>query len=120
MQLTIFSNSICCVNPGIVYAHRNEDVVNVGITKLRLFSSTEDQGREIDDSSNTANKRKTIRYPSGRGRRKRKEFNRVASFMGMREIEFSKWVLSASPLERHKLLENYKKKKKEKEEQSYN
>lgn len=90
----------------------------MGITKTRLFISTEDNSHEIDDSSNTANKRRKIRHPAGSEERKRKEFSRVAAFMGMREIEFSKWVLSASPLERHEMLQNYKKKKKEKGEQS--
>ncbi|KAF3332904.1 Switch 2 [Carex littledalei] len=97
---------------GIIYAHRNEDVVNMGITKTHIFVSTEDNGHEVDGSSNTANESHQIRHPAGREERKRKEFSRVASFMGMREIEFSKWVLSASPLERQEMLENYKKKKK--------
>lgn len=120
ITLLYFLIRLLCVIAGIVYAHRNEDVVNMGITKTHTFVSTEDNGHEVEGSSNTANESHQIRHPAGREERKRKEFSRVASFMGMREIEFSKWVLSASPLERQEMLENYKKKKKKKkEEQCY-
>ncbi|KAJ4782677.1 DNA repair/recombination protein [Rhynchospora pubera] len=98
-------------NLGIVYAHRNEDVVNMGITKTHVFTSA-DTSKKVDASCNAVTKSNKSRQPAGREDRKRKEFSCVASFMGMRELEFSKWVLSASPLERHECLENYKKKRK--------
>lgn len=45
---------------------------------------------------------------------KRKEFSRIASFMGMDDLEFSKWLLAASPLQRSEVLQKYKRKKKTK------
>lgn len=49
--------------------------------------------------------------PSSR-EQKRKEFRRIARYMGMEELEFSKWLLSASHWERNEMLQNCKKKKK--------
>lgn len=45
---------------------------------------------------------------------KKKEFSCIASFVGMDDLEFSKWLLSASPLQRSEVLQNYKRKKCEK------
>lgn len=42
---------------------------------------------------------------------KRKEFSRIASFMGMNDLEFSNWLLAASALQRSEVLQKYKKKK---------
>ena len=41
---------------------------------------------------------------------KRKEFSRVASSVGMNDLEFSKWLLSVSPLQRQQVLDNRRKK----------
>jgi len=44
--------------------------------------------------------------------RKRTQYKLLAQSMGMEEFAFSKWLLSATPLEREKVLLDYKKKKK--------
>jgi hypothetical protein len=44
--------------------------------------------------------------------RKRAQFSLLAESMGMGELAFSKWLLSATPEERKKVLIDYKKKKK--------
>jgi hypothetical protein len=44
--------------------------------------------------------------------RKRAQFSLLAESMGMGELEFSKWLLSATPEERKKVLIDSKKKKK--------
>lgn len=41
-------------------------------------------------------------------RDKTKLYSLLAQFIGMSELEFSKWLLSASPSEREKLLADYK------------
>ena len=46
--------------------------------------------------------------------RKRIQFGHLARFVGMGEVEFSKWLLSATPLEREKVLRDYKKRKEKK------
>jgi len=44
--------------------------------------------------------------------RKRAQFSLLAESMGMEELAFSKWLLSATPVEREKVLIDYKKKNK--------
>jgi DNA excision repair protein ERCC-6-like 2 len=44
--------------------------------------------------------------------RKRAQFSLLAESMGMGELAFSKWLLSATSVEREKVLIDYKKKKK--------
>jgi len=51
---------------------------------------------------------------------KRKEFSCVASFMGMDDLNFSKWLLAASPVQRSEVLQKYKMKKKRKCERNQN
>lgn len=46
--------------------------------------------------------------------RKKSQYSLLAEFMGMEEVEFSKWLLSASPAEREKVLGEYKRSKKDK------
>lgn len=42
---------------------------------------------------------------------KKRQYCRIAQFMGMKELQFSKWILSATPAEREKVLKDYKKRK---------
>jgi hypothetical protein len=112
---------------GIVYAHRNEDVVNSrtnerekGATDETVQSSLEELHSKKNETKHTVmeksysleEKRKVARSYSLE--QKRKEFSCIASFMGMDDLEFSKWLLSASPLQRSEVLQNYKRKKKRK------
>ncbi|XP_066368083.1 switch 2-like isoform X1 [Miscanthus floridulus] len=113
------------VDFGIVYAHRNEDVVNsrtnerekggtdetVQSSLEELHSKNETKHTVMEKSYSLEEKRKVARSYSLE--QKRKEFSRIASFMGMDDLEFSKWLLSASPLQRSEVLQNYKRKKKE-------
>jgi len=109
---------------GIVYAHRNEDVVNsrtnerekggtdetVQSSLEELHSKNETKHTVMEKSYSLEEKRKVARSYSLE--QKRKEFSCIASFMGMDDLEFSKWLLSASPLQRSEVLQNYKRKKK--------
>ena len=100
-----------------MYAHRNEDIVNFGpVTQGKLEGSTREKGLRhphmplsrgtkpdnIDGKENDSSSSKN---------RKRIQYSLVARFAGMEEVEFSKWLLSATPLEREKVLRDYKKRK---------
>lgn len=105
---------------GILYAHRNEEVVNMGPG----FKGKNDATiAHEDDAMKTlikkTDKRLVTTDVSKNGKpfsreQKRKEFRCIAQYMGMGELEFSKWLLSASHWERNEMLQNYKKKKKKK------
>ncbi|KAG9439253.1 hypothetical protein H6P81_019418 [Aristolochia fimbriata] len=100
---------------GIVYSHRNEDVINAkpgnrdqrkadetsvkttSYTCIQQASDINKTHRPIDDDTGPSMKQK-----------KRIEYGLVARFMRMGELEFSKWLLSASPSQRQKVLRNYK------------
>ncbi|CAN6292907.1 unnamed protein product [Urochloa humidicola] len=117
---------------GIVYAHRNEDVVNMGRngrdkdgTDEIVESSSEELQNKHETkhavkvkSSTLEQKRKVAKsYPPEQKKsyppeQKRKEFSRIASFMGMDDLEFSKWLLAASPMQRSEVLQKYKVEKK--------
>ncbi|EEF44408.1 switch 2 [Ricinus communis] len=75
---------------GILYAHRNEDIINLG-PGMR--------------------KKNAVSIPQNVKDRKKTQYSRLAQFMGMDEIDFSKWILSASPLERENVLQKFKKRK---------
>lgn len=102
---------------GIVYAHRNEDIVNSGPgTQAKMAMPTDqdcalrqpdvpeikkrklDNTSEKDDSSSSMHWKKT-------------QYRMLAGFMRMGELEFSKWLLSATPSQREKVLKNYKRRK---------
>ncbi|KAK6919597.1 Helicase, C-terminal [Dillenia turbinata] len=101
---------------GIVYAHRNEDIVNIGPGM---------QGKNegcMPQNSNTRNLpisevRRKKSAAAGKENvtiitdHKRAQYSLLARFKGMQEIEFSKWILSASPLEREQVLRDYKRRK---------
>uniref|UniRef100_A0A5B6ZDQ1 Putative switch 2 n=1 Tax=Davidia involucrata TaxID=16924 RepID=A0A5B6ZDQ1_DAVIN len=102
---------------GIVYAHRNEDIVNFGPGvqgKEKVSMPHNDSlrrqcfpamGRRKSDAAggkeNAAASKK----------QKKSQYSLLAQFMGMGEVEFSKWLLSAAPAEREKVLRDYKKRK---------
>ncbi|KDP24110.1 hypothetical protein JCGZ_25767 [Jatropha curcas] len=99
---------------GILYAHRNENIINFGhgIKKKNDESFPENinvavsskQRRKLDDADEKEN-------GSSSKNRKRIQYGLLAQFKGMGEIEFSKWVLSATPSERENMLEEFKKRK---------
>jgi hypothetical protein len=98
-----------------VYAHRNEDVVN---TRTQEHSEKDDGATEecVQILSEGLQSKKQIK-PTTRAKffsveeQKRKEFSRVASSVGMDDLEFSKWLLSVSPLQRQQVLDNHRKKR---------
>lgn len=112
------------VDFGIVYAHRNEDVVNMrtdgrekgGADETvqgsleELLSKNETKHTAMEKSYSSEEKRKVARSHSLE--QKKKEFSCIASFMGMDDLEFSKWLLSASPHQRSEVLQDYRRKKK--------
>ncbi|MCL7034130.1 hypothetical protein MKW94_012029 [Papaver nudicaule] len=100
---------------GIVYTHRNEDVVNyrpeVQAKKDMTVAepdSTQHQRvtasvkRHGDSSSDLSDRKLSLS-------KKKSQYSRLAQFMGMTDIKFSKWLLSASNSEREKVLLDYKK-----------
>ncbi|XP_072958335.1 switch 2 isoform X3 [Typha angustifolia] len=103
---------------GIVYAHRNEDIVNmrIGGNSDVMTTSKDDIMKAPMEATDRNQERRHVhmKEESLLAEQKRKEFRRIASFMGMDELEFSKWLLSASPLQRDEMLHNYKKKKRRK------
>lgn len=109
----------CCVSVGIVYAHRNEDIVNFGPGiqgKISTRSPSKDILSKPSISSDHQSK-KPVCVPKKQklplvDERKRTQFSLIAQSMGMDELAFSKWLLSATPLERENVLLDYKKKKK--------
>lgn len=43
--------------------------------------------------------------------RKKIQYRILAEFVGMGELEFSKWLLSATPMQRQKVLKDYRRRK---------
>uniref|UniRef100_A0A6M2ECR4 Switch 2 n=1 Tax=Populus davidiana TaxID=266767 RepID=A0A6M2ECR4_9ROSI len=100
---------------GILYTHRNEDIVNIG---PGIRKNTEEGIHGKDSINNPPVKRR--RKPDDVGGKrndlpstdwKKIQYCLLAQFMGMGEVEFSKWVLSATPSERENALRDYKKRK---------
>ncbi|KAJ4729782.1 switch 2 [Melia azedarach] len=104
---------------GIVYAHRNEDIINYqpgSRGKIEERSFLEDNNPIPQHIS--SKKRRKFDAVNGKENicsskdRKKIQYSLLARFKGMDEIEFSKWVLSATTLDREKVLQDYKKRKK--------
>ncbi|KAL9342896.1 hypothetical protein Peur_063327 [Populus x canadensis] len=100
---------------GILYTHRNEDIVNIG---PGIRKNTEESIPGKDSINNPPVKRQ--RKPDDVGGKrndlpskdwKKIQYSLLAQFMGMGEVEFSKWVLSATTSERENALRDYKKRK---------
>lgn len=100
---------------GIVYAHRNEDIVNV----RPGMQGEMDIGIPVNGSLSQPHLVTKKSKPEVSGKenissitdRKRSQYSLLAQFMGMGELQFSKWLLSATPLEREKVLRDYKRRK---------
>ncbi|KAL5730413.1 Swi5 complex subunit Swi2 [Ranunculus cassubicifolius] len=104
------SRSSSLENMGIVYSHRNEDIVNLGPPEIHgkndatILSHGESKTLHLRPCSRT--KQSVIMH------NKKKQYSLVAKFMGMTEMEFSKWLLSSSPSKREEVLRDYKRKQK--------
>jgi Zn-dependent metalloprotease len=93
---------------GIVYAHRNEDIINIGET-------TTSTSQRLNGDGNSADRKKKKRkgcseeedMSSSNREQKREKYKMLAEFKGMEILEFSRWVLSASPFDREKLLQDF-------------
>ncbi|CAL9194332.1 unnamed protein product [Musa hybrid cultivar] len=115
-EAAIFEDEKKLQELGIVYAHRNENVVNMGPGNLgQKEAGTRENFTGKTLSKTRGNSLERI-YNMGRlssEQQKRNEFRSIAHNMGMAELEFSKWLLSASPSQRIEVLQNYKEKKKQ-------
>ncbi|XVF66812.1 hypothetical protein PTKIN_Ptkin10aG0067600 [Pterospermum kingtungense] len=94
---------------GILYAHRNEDIVNSrrGIQQNIVVINKDDNRR---GDANASSKRKSDGEENVELTRERKriQYGRLAQFKGMGVVEFSRWVLSATSWERERVLQDYK------------
>ncbi|XP_065876796.1 switch 2 [Euphorbia lathyris] len=100
---------------GILYAHRNEDIINArpdsrkkkeeSISEDVSLASPPKQRRRPDDAIEKENELSSKD-------RKRIQYKLLAQFKGMGEVEFSKWVLSATPSQREEVLKEFKRKNK--------
>ncbi|QCD87728.1 DNA excision repair protein ERCC-6 [Vigna unguiculata] len=100
---------------GIVYTHRNEDIVNFGPgIQGKINASIPSNDSLVKPNISLDHQRKRPEKSKVRliDDRKRTQYKLLAQSMGMEELAFSKWLLSATPLEREKVLLDYKKKKK--------
>ncbi|PKU70093.1 switch 2 [Dendrobium catenatum] len=96
---------------GILYAHRNEDIVNMGPRyKVQPASITEEE----KNNSKVLCKPDSV-VKSHTREQKRNEFKKIAQYRGMELLEFSNWILSASPTELKQLLKDYQKKKRKRQ-----
>ncbi|KAL1817503.1 hypothetical protein DCAR_0521950 [Daucus carota subsp. sativus] len=98
---------------GIVYAHRNEHVVNYGPgaqDEEELSVAQDEQLKEsyipcsLKRKQDKASKKENMSVKM----QKKSQYSLLAKYMGMKEVEFSKWLLSAAPAEREKVLRDYK------------
>ncbi|OWM91055.1 hypothetical protein CDL15_Pgr023388 [Punica granatum] len=101
---------------GIVYAHRNEKVVNFG---RGIEGSPKGEPSQDNELKGPAVKRKLDhkvleqRDTTARDQKKA-QFKLIAQFKGLNELEFSRWLISATPSEREKVLGDFKKRKQKK------
>ncbi|KAL2474046.1 Switch 2 [Forsythia ovata] len=105
---------------GIVYAHRNEDIVNFGAgNQEKATLSTGLKGAVTQPynptlgtkRSDVEQEKENVKLVALSKRRKRSQYSLLAQSMGMEEVEFSKWLLSATRAEREIVLRDYKKRK---------
>lgn len=100
-----------------MYAHRNEDIINGGETTTSISQrlngdSNSDENLEcVDRKKKKKKKRKGCDdeedMSSSNREQKREKYKMIAGFKGMEILEFSRWVLSASPFDREKLLQDF-------------
>ncbi|KAF6166842.1 hypothetical protein GIB67_026621 [Kingdonia uniflora] len=101
---------------GIVYAHRNEEIVNFGpwIKGEIDASMPKNDGVKHQCGPSTAkrllNGRPKVAQKEASSNKvpKKSQYSLLAQYMGMKEVDFSKWLLSASNSEREKVLLDYK------------
>ncbi|XP_062105982.1 switch 2 [Humulus lupulus] len=103
---------------GVVYAHRNEDIVNYGPgIQEKLEEGISQNGNPTPPSMPVVVHRNGLdaidinENVSSTTNRKIIQYSLLARFAGMGELEFSKWILSATPSEREKVLQDYKRRK---------
>ncbi|GMP54604.1 hypothetical protein CsSME_00019714 [Camellia sinensis var. sinensis] len=103
---------------GIVYAHRNEDIVNTGpgIQGKKQVGVTQNDGLKKNSCILITGRRKSDAVGGKENAassklRKKSQYSILAQFMNMGDVEFSKWLLSATPAEREKVLRDYKERK---------
>lgn len=98
-----------------MYAHRNEDIINGGraatSTSSQRFNVECDSNENLEYADQKKKKRKGGSEEEGicfsKRERKREKYKMLAEFKGMEIMEFSRWVLSASPFVREKLLQEF-------------
>ncbi|KAM0025907.1 putative DNA helicase chromatin remodeling SNF2 family [Helianthus debilis subsp. tardiflorus] len=97
---------------GIVYAHRNEDIIS------HKRGCDVDVMQEVPTGIHSCLPQHVPKKKHGekanaslRRAHKIKQYRRLATFMGMQVVEFSKWFLSASLVEREQVLRNYKRRR---------
>ncbi|KAL5573518.1 hypothetical protein UlMin_023115 [Ulmus minor] len=108
------TNKLVLEDLGIVYAHRNQDVVNNGPGIQEKLEMDIPQNNSLRKGPSVPVARRKIggkENVSSPEYRKRIQFSLLARSVGMGELEFSKWLLSAAPWEREKVLQDYKKRK---------
>ncbi|XP_004303097.1 PREDICTED: switch 2 [Fragaria vesca subsp. vesca] len=105
---------------GVVYAHRNEDIVNNRPGMKGTMEIVGGCNNSLKQLCTGVARRKQQDSAGGKENvyvstdRKRIQFSLLGKFMGMGELEFSKWVVSATPLEREKVIQDFKKRNKKK------
>ncbi|CAO2813141.1 unnamed protein product [Amaranthus hypochondriacus] len=100
---------------GIVYSHRNEDIVNLRAGTRVIESDRETSSNSLKDPPIAVKQLSdSLERKSSSRENKKRQFSLVARFMNMTELEFSNWILSAAPNDVEKALRDYKKRRKEK------
>ncbi|KAL6955927.1 Swi5 complex subunit Swi2 [Sarracenia purpurea var. burkii] len=100
---------------GIMYAHRNEDVVNSGPGTLWQKELGMPRNDGLDQPHVPIVRKKSDRVcgkeNTSSKSTKKGQYTLLAQFMNMGEMEFSEWLLSASPADRERVLRDYKRRK---------
>ncbi|KAM6548917.1 hypothetical protein CsatB_020593 [Cannabis sativa] len=103
---------------GVVYAHRNEDIVNYGPGfQEKLQEGLSQNGNPKPHPPSMPVHRNLLddihinEMDSSTKNRKIIQYSLLARFAGMGELEFSKWILTATPAEREEVLRDYKRRK---------
>lgn len=96
-----------------MYAHRNEDIINGGRTTTSTSQRLNGDGNS-NENLHCADRKKKRKgcseeedMSSSNREQKREKYKRLAEFKGMEILEFSRWVLSASPFDTEKLLQDF-------------
>lgn len=98
-----------------MYAHRNEDIINGGETTTSTSQRLNGDSNSDENLGFADQKKKKKRkgcddeedMSSSNREQKREKYKMIAGFKGMEILEFSRWVLSASPFDKEKLLQDF-------------